>query len=130
MKKRTIPSICLALSLLLIGCGAKAATEAMDPTISVETAVAQTDTLSISSTYIGTVSAEGTASVVAMVSGTVEELAVSAGDTVNAGDLLCRLDDESALLALRSAQAAAFQANVSVVLSNAPSTASFRAIHI
>ena len=74
--------------------------------MTVEAAAAQTGDLSTQSTYIGTISAEGTASVVAMVSGNVEQVAVAAGDTVTAGDLLCRFDDESARLTLQNAQAA------------------------
>ena len=77
----------------------------MDPTVTVETAVAQTGSLSSEGTYIGTISAEGTASVVALVSGTVEELYVEVGDTVSAGAPLCRIDDESARLTLESALA-------------------------
>lgn len=77
----------------------------MDPTVLVETTTVHTDTLSANSTYIGTISAEGTANVVTMVSGTVKELAVSTGDTVSAGDLLCRFDDESARISAENAQA-------------------------
>lgn len=103
---KTLPILlCLSLCLSLAGCGTEEA-PVMDTTVTVETAAVETGDLSSQSTYIGTISAEGTASVIAQVSGTVEEIAVSVGDTVEAGTLLCRFDDESARIALQSAQAA------------------------
>ena len=103
---KTLPILlCLSLCLPLAGCGTEEA-PVMDTTVTVETAAVETGDLSSQSTYIGTISAEGTASVIAQVSGTVEEIAVSVGDMVEAGTLLCRFDDESARIALQSAQAA------------------------
>lgn len=105
--KRTLSALlCCALALALAGCQEEVEEPVLDPTVTVETTTAQTGDLSTQSTYIGTISAEGTASVVAMVSGNVEQVAVAAGDTVSAGDLLCRFDDESARLTLQNAQAA------------------------
>lgn len=97
--------LCGGLVLSLAACGGKPQEALMDPTVTVETTAVATGDLSADSTYIGTISAEGTASVVAMVSGNVEEVAVSVGDTVSAGDLLCRFDDESARLTLENALA-------------------------
>ena len=105
--KRTISALlCCTLVLALVGCQEQTEEPLLDTTVTVETAAAQTGDLSTQSTYIGTISAEGTASVVAMVSGNVEQVAVSVGDTVTAGDFLCRIDDESARLGLQNAQAA------------------------
>lgn len=105
--KRTISALlCCTLVLALAGCQEQTEEPLLDTTVTVETAAAQTRDLSTQSTYIGTISAEGTASVVAMVSGNVEQVAVSVGDTVTAGDFLCRIDDESARLGLQNAQAA------------------------
>lgn len=87
MKRKILCLICGVLALALAGCSASSEPQIMDPTVLVETTTVHTDTLSANSTYIGTISAEGTANVVAMVSGTVKELAVSTGDTVSAGDL-------------------------------------------
>ena len=104
--KRTISAVlCAALALTLAGC-AEEKEPMLDQTVTVETTAAQPGELSTESTYIGTISAEGTASVVSLVSGNVEEVMVSVGDTVSAGDPLCRIDDESARLALQNAQAA------------------------
>ncbi len=95
-----------ALSALsLTGCTQQAEETVMDPTITVETAAVQRGSLSADGSYIGTISAEGTAQVIALVSGEVEEIGVSVGDTVQAGDFLCRIDDESAQINLSSAQA-------------------------
>ena len=104
---RTISALlCCALTLALAGCQEQVEEPLLDTAVTVETAAAQTGDLSTQSTYIGTISAEGTASVVALVSGNVEQVAVSVGDAVSAGDFLCRIDDESARLGLQNAQAA------------------------
>ena len=113
MKRKLSALLCCALVLALAGCQEEVEEPLLDPTVTVEATAAQTGDLSTQSTYIGTISAEGTASVVAMVSGNVEQVAVSVGDTVTAGDLLCRFDDESARLSLQNAQAAVSSAQES-----------------
>ena len=79
--------LCLSMALTLAGCAAEEEAPLMDPTVTVEVAEVQSGSLSNDGTYIGTISAEGTASVIPLVSGTVEKIAVSVGDTVNVGDL-------------------------------------------
>ena len=106
MNRKFSALLCCALALALTGCQEEVEEPILDPTVTVETTAVQTGDLSTQSTYIGTISAEGTASVIAMVSGNVEQVAVSVGDTVSAGDFLCRFDDESARLTLQNAQAA------------------------
>ena len=106
MNRKLSALLCCALALTLVGCQEEAVEPVLDPTVTVETTAAQVGDLSTQSTYIGTISAEGTASVVALVSGNVEELYVEVGDTVSPNDVLCRIDDESARLTLQSAQAA------------------------
>ena len=95
--------LCLSMALTLAGCAAEEEAPLMDPTVTVEVAEVQSGSLSNDGTYIGTISAEGTASVIPLVSGTVEKIAVSVGDTVNVGDLLGRFDNESAQAAYQSA---------------------------
>lgn len=104
---RTLCALVLGATtfLSLTSCGAPPEEAVMDNTVAVETTIAQTGQLSKAGTYIGTISAEGTANVVAMVSGTVEEVFVAVGDTVSLDTPLCRIDDESAVLSLESAQA-------------------------
>jgi len=105
--------LCVVMFLMFGACSEKEDIATMDKTVSVETSAVLRETLSTESTYIGTVSAEGTASVVSLVSGTVEHVAVAMGDKVSAGDLLCRFDDESARLALGSAEASLGSAEAS-----------------
>ena len=105
MDRKLSVLLCGALTLALAGCQAPVEEPLLDPTVTVETTAVQAGDLSTQSTYIGTISAEGTASVVSMISGNVEQVAVAVGDTVSAGDLLCRFDDESARLSLQNAQA-------------------------
>ena len=65
--KRTISAVlCAALALTLAGC-AEEKEPMLDQTVTVETTAAQPGELSTESTYIGTISAEGTASVVSLV---------------------------------------------------------------
>ena len=98
--------LCGTLTLaLLTGCGSRVQEELMDTTISVQTTRVESGELNKDACYIGTISAEGTASVVTMVSGTVEEVMVKVGDTISPEDTLCRIDDESARLSLESARA-------------------------
>lgn len=117
---RTLPILmCGVLLCSLAGCNSTPQGEVMDPTVTVETTTAQQGALQTERTYIGTISAEGTASVVAMVSGTVETVDVSVGDTVAAGQLLCTFDDTSAQLALENAQLAYQNALVGIENANA-----------
>ena len=113
MARKLSVLLCGALTLALAGCQAPVEEPLLDPTVTVETTAVQAGDLSTQSTYIGTISAEGTASVGSMISGNVEQVAVAVGDTVSAGDLLCRFDDESARLSLQNAQAAANSAQES-----------------
>ena len=104
--KKSCLSLCLLLTAALTGCGTTPEEPVLDSTVAVETAAAQLGNLGAEGRYVGTVSSEGTATVVALVSGRVEEVSVSVGDQVSAGQLLCRFDDESAQLTMSNAQAA------------------------
>lgn len=97
--------LCAAMALALAGCGAQGGAQTKNPTVTVEVTAVQSGSLASESTYIGTISAEGTASVVSMVSGTVTSVPVHVGDRVTAGQTLCAFDDQSARLTLQNAQA-------------------------
>ena len=118
MNRKIVRPACLALSFIFVlslaGCSEQAEEKVMDPSVVVETTSAQTGSLTKDGAYIGSISAEGTAYVVSLVSGKVEEIGVSVGDTVQAGDFLCRIDDESAQLSLANAHAA-YQTAMSAV---------------
>ncbi|MBD9198221.1 MAG: HlyD family efflux transporter periplasmic adaptor subunit, partial [Clostridiales bacterium] len=89
--------ICLLPAALLAGCGAKAAQPTLDPTVTVETEIAALDTLTLEQTYMAAVSADSSASVYPKVSAVVTALNVEVGDTVNAGDVLCRFEDTNSV---------------------------------
>ena len=118
MNRKIVRPACLALSFIFVlslaVCSEQAEEKVMDPSVVVETTSAQTGSLTKDGAYIGSISAEGTAYVVSLVSGKVEEIGVSVGDTVQAGDFLCRIDDESAQLSLANAHAA-YQTAMSAV---------------
>ena len=76
MNRKLSALLCCTLTLALAGCQTPPEEPVLDQTVTVETTAAQLGDLSTQSTYIGTISAEGTASVVAMVSGNVEQVAV------------------------------------------------------
>lgn len=118
---RRISAILLSAALLftLAGCQEQVEEPLMDPTVTVDTVSATAGDLDSSSTYIGSISAEGTAYVVSLVSGKVEEIGVSVGDAVSAGDFLCRIDDESAQLTLANARAAYQSAQSAVTTAQA-----------
>jgi len=105
MNKKLVFFLCLFSLFSFTSCSEKQESVKMDTTVQVQTASVEKGDLSVESTYIGTISAEGTANVVSLVSGNVEEVYVSMGDIVAKGDKLCQLDDRSARLNLNSAQA-------------------------
>ncbi len=104
MKRNISLALIAAMMLSLTACSSGTA-EVMDPTITVESEEVTIGSLSTESAYIGSISAEGTATVVSLVSGNVESVPVSVGDTVSAGQLLCKIDDDSARISLKNAQA-------------------------
>ncbi len=86
-------------------------TEAVDDSIEVITANPLLRTVSIESNFSGTVEAESTVTVIPKVAGEVIEKHFEVGDHVNEGDLLFKIDDESARLQLDNAKATLDSAN-------------------
>lgn len=95
------------VSALVSGCGqqAKEAGEVMDERIPVQVQAPEAGTLTLKNEFVGTISPEESVYVMPTVSAEVLSTDVSVGDTVAAGDTLCKLDDEPAKLQLASAQA-------------------------
>ncbi len=111
-------AVIAALGLILAGlsaCSQKTPLAVMDSTVTVETAAAARGSLSSDCAYIGTISAEGTAYVVSMVSANVEAVNVEVGDRVSAGQPLCDLDDTAARLNLETAKAAISSAEAGIL---------------
>ncbi len=103
-------SAVLASGSLLTACGSSQpavedATMEVSKAVSVETASPEVRTVSISSNFAATIEADTTVTVVPKASGEVVEKNFEIGDHVNEGDLLFRVDDESAQISLQQAQA-------------------------
>lgn len=97
--------------MMMTGCGEETAEEetAEEETVSeaipVEVQNPETGTLTLKNEFVGTVSPEEFVYVIPMVSAEVLSADVAVGDTVVAGQELCKLDSEAAQLQLASAQA-------------------------
>ncbi len=94
-------------------------TEAVDDSIEVKTANPFIRTISIESNFSGTVEAESTVKVVPKVAGEVIEKHFEVGDHVFEGDLLFKMDDESARLQLDNAKATLDSANAGLTAQQA-----------
>lgn len=94
-------------STLLTGCGqtAEAAEEEESDAIPVEVRMPEAGSLTLKNEFVGTVSPQESVYVVPLVSAEVLNTNISVGDTVTAGQELCKLDTEAAELQLASAQA-------------------------
>lgn len=107
--KLSLPSFmllsCLCLLCMLLGGCGEAEAPAPSESIEVNVEIAALGSVSLSNTYIGSLSAESTVYVIPLVSGEVTEVNVKVGDTVAAGDILGKIDDQPAQLQLDSAQA-------------------------
>ncbi len=109
LNKLVLFLILAAVIILLNSCGnssnSQANNEEEDPGVPVETVKVIQG--SISATYTGSASleAEAEAEVVAKVSGVVKEIYVEESDSVKAGQVMAKLDDEQFLLELNQAKA-------------------------
>lgn len=115
MKKRYIKFPRRALSILLAsvcagmmitGCGEETVEdETISEAIPVEVQSPEAGALTLKNEFVGTVSPEEFVYVIPLVSAEVLSADVAVGDTVSAGQQLCKLDSEAAELQLASAQA-------------------------
>lgn len=97
------------LSTSLTGCGQTAeaaeAEEEESDAIPVEVQMPKAGSLTLKNEFVGTVSPQESVYVVPLVSAEVLSADINVGDTVTAGQELCKLDTEAAELQLASAQA-------------------------
>lgn len=95
------------VSAMFTGCGDTAVTEeeTLSEVIPVEAQIPSMGTLTLKNEFVGTVSPEESVYVIPMVTAEVLGTDISVGDTVTAGQELCKLDTEAAELQLASAQA-------------------------
>ena len=108
MKRRVIALLVsgLLVSMSLCGCGKGQMPQAQTETVlAVDMQKAEKGSLVIEQDYVGEVSAQQEVIIYPGASGEVTELAVTAGDVVSEGQLLFKIDDESAQLDLKTAQA-------------------------
>lgn len=96
----------LVLAMALNGCGAAADTETAEEenAVTVSTKLVETGTISLMNSFVGTISPQETVMVIPLAAGTVTDTFFEVGDTVQAGDVLFKIDDESAKLQYESAQ--------------------------
>lgn len=96
----------MCVTTAITGCGqTEGEEEVMNDVIPVQVQLPEAGKLTLKNEFIGTVSPEESVYVVPMVSAEVLSTEISVGDTVEAGQILCRLDSEAAELQLASAQA-------------------------
>ncbi len=115
MKKKYVNSYSKMLVLLLAaasvsstitGCGQGENTEdVMNEVIPVQIQAPEAGSLTLKNEFVGTVSPQESVYVMPMVTAEVLSTEISVGDTVEAGQVLCKLDSEAAELQLASAQA-------------------------
>lgn len=115
MKKRYVRSYSKMLVLLLVtasvgstitGCGQGENTEeVMNEVIPVQVQNPEAGKLTLKNEFMGTISPQESVYVMPMVSAEVLSTEIFVGDTVEAGQVLCKLDSEAAELQLASAQA-------------------------
>lgn len=97
----------LVLAMALGGCGSKAKeTEALEEESAVAVSMQSvgTGTITLTNSFVGTISPEETVMVIPLAQGTVTKTFFEVGDTVQAGDILFQIDDEAAKLTLEQAQ--------------------------
>lgn len=108
MKKRLLLLILLPAVAALFLSGCKKAdngeTVEEEKVLDVDTVTAQKGALVIADTYMGTVFPQRELKIYPKTAGEVIAVNVKAGDTVNAGDILFQLNDETAQLDLKSAK--------------------------
>lgn len=110
IRKQTAGKIAavIAFTLMLGGCGSAAqetaAIDEEESAVTVSTKSVETGTITLTNSFVGTISPEETVMVIPLAQGTVTETFFEVGDTVQAGDVLFKIDDESAKLALEQAQ--------------------------
>lgn len=95
----------VCLSVTLAGCGQTVEEETPSEVIPVEAKMPVAGTLTLENEFVGTVSPEESVYVIPMVTAEVLSTDIHVGDTVTAGQELCKLDTEAAELQLASAEA-------------------------
>lgn len=97
-------AVLLAQTLLFTACGQEEETVAADNTVKVNIEEVSVGNLSLTGSFVGTVTPESIVYVVPLVSGTVTETFAEVGDYVEEGDVLFTIDDTLAQMTLKQAK--------------------------
>ncbi len=103
-------AIALGISMSFAGCGSAEEVSSEQPVVLVDMQQAETGSLTLQNSFVGTVSPQEMVYVIPFASGTVTEVNYNVGDYVNAGDVLFKIDDAGARLQLEQAQLSAANA--------------------
>lgn len=106
-------ALILCAAMMLGGCGGsveETETVEEETAVTVSTQTVGTGNITLSNSFVGTISPEETVMVIPMAAGTVTETFFEPGDSVNAGDVLFKIDDEAARLQLEMAELGALSA--------------------
>ncbi|MCM1535003.1 MAG: efflux RND transporter periplasmic adaptor subunit [Clostridium sp.] len=101
-------------AMLLAGCGNTETVGMEVADIIVDMQQADVGSLTLQSSFVGTVSPQESVYVIPFASGTVTEVNYNVGDYVNVGDVLFKIDDEGARMQLQQAQLSAESAREQV----------------
>lgn len=107
-------ALMLACAMFLAGCGNTKVTDAEVSEVVVDMQQADVGSLTLQSSFVGTVSPQELVYVIPFASGTITEVNYNVGDYVNAGDVLFKIDDEGARMQLEQAQLSAANAKQQV----------------
>lgn len=104
-KRLTAMGLIVTLSVSAMACGKTEEAEEVSK-VAVEVQNPEVGELTVDTAYIGTIAPEEQVYVIPKTSGTVTETFFEVGDTVQAGDVLFKIDDEAAQLQMANAKAA------------------------
>lgn len=108
LKRQTAAGLAAILvsAMALAGCGAAEETETVteESAVTVSTKAVENGTITLTNSFVGTISPQETVMVIPLAAGTVTQTFFEVGDTVEAGDVLFKIDDEAARLQYETAQ--------------------------
>lgn len=117
-KKLIVMGLVVTMSMSMVACGTEEKAAVESNKVAVEVENPERGSLETETVYVGTVAPEEQVYVIPKTSGTVTETFFEVGDTVQAGDVLFKIDDEAAQLQMASAKATYETAQAGVVAQN------------
>ena len=112
-KFRSGMALAVCTAFVMTGCGSAVEEVTTEEAILVTSQIASAGDLTLTSSFIGTISPEETVSVYPLASGLITDTYFEVGDVVNAGDVLFQIDDEVASIQAETARLSAEQAELS-----------------